>query len=55
LLRKSVVLPEPFGPTSPNFLDRIELEGRVDEQHLLPVLLADIGKRKRQPLNLHMQ
>ncbi len=33
------------GPHQPDLLARIELEGRVDEEHLLPVLLADIGKR----------
>ena len=45
IIRKSVVLPAPFGPTSPIFFAGIELEGRVDEQHLSSVLLVDAGER----------
>ena len=44
IIRKSVVLPAPFGPTSPTF-SRIELEGGVDEQDLPAVLLAHARER----------
>ena len=34
IIRNSVVLPEPFGPTRPTFSPGVELKGRVDEEDL---------------------
>ena len=43
--RKSVVLPAPFGPDEAHLLAGVELEGRVDEEELTAVLLADARER----------
>ena len=37
IIRNSVVLPAPVGPTRPTFVAGIELEGGVDEEDLPPV------------------
>ena len=44
IMRKSVVLPEPFGPDQPDLLAGVQLKGGVDEDQLLAVLLVDVGK-----------
>ena len=45
IMRKSVVLPAPLGPTRPHLLAGVQLKGGVDEDELLAVLLVDVGKR----------
>jgi hypothetical protein len=47
-MRKSVVLPEPFGPDQADLLAGVQLEGGVDEDKLLAVLLVDVGKRNQR-------
>ena len=42
IIRKIVVLPAPFGPTSPTFSPFWIAHRRVDEQDLMAVLLADV-------------
>jgi hypothetical protein len=44
IMRNSVVLPAPFGPTRPPS-SRVQLERRVAGYELTAVLLADVGKR----------
>ena len=34
-------MPDPFGPDEADFFALVQLERRVDEQHLLAVLLVD--------------
>ena len=45
IIRKSVVLPAPFGPDEADLLAGVELERGVDEQDLPAVLLADLRER----------
>ena len=45
IIRKSVVLPEPFGPDEADLVARVQLERGVDEEDLAAVLLADARKR----------
>ena len=49
-MRKSVVLPEPFGPDQPDLLAGVQLKGGVDEDELLAVLLIDVGERNHAEL-----
>ena len=41
-MRKSVVLPAPFGPYEPDLLAALERGRSFDEDDLLAILLADI-------------
>ena len=42
-------LPRPVRTDEPDLLSRVELKGRVDEEHLAAVLLADSGERNHPP------
>ena len=44
IMRKSVVLPDPLGPTRPTFSPGLSWNERVDEEDLPSVLLTDFGE-----------